>query len=58
MAGLHPLLFFDEKGYAYGVNGEATRQAFDNTYCDDLTEMQAITAVKKDIICGSSLNRK
>lgn len=43
-----PLAFFDENGRAYAVNGTATTNAFNETYCGDVTNKQALDAVYAD----------
>lgn len=44
-----PIAFFDEKGMAYEINGKATLQAYEDSFCSDLTEKQAREAVAKDL---------
>lgn len=43
-----PLAFFDEKGRAYAVNGTATTNAYNETYCKDVTPKEAMDAVYAD----------
>lgn len=43
-----PLAFFDKDGWAYAVNGEATLQAFGDTYCGDVTRREAEAALEVD----------
>lgn len=44
-----PIAFFDDKGIAYGVNGEFTMQAYDDAFHEDVTKKQAQEAYKNDL---------
>ncbi len=44
-----PIAFFDARGEAYGVNGIATQQAFNDSYCEDISPKKAREAVYTDL---------
>ena len=41
--------FFDARGEVYGVNGKATKQAFDDSYSTDILPGRAREAVHTDL---------
>ena len=43
-----PIAFFDEKGRAYEINGEASMQVYEDSFCGDISRSKAEYAIKKD----------
>lgn len=44
-----PVAFFDEKGKAYAINGKETLEAYENTFCGEITEKEARESELNDI---------